>query len=569
MNSQIHKRKKICLTGLVIMQRLYVLLSIQIMLIYSYSPVISAFDAQGDESDLADFSFTSQDCLGWANESEVHVGNLFFGGEGLSSPQLNHEADLSDFYWIETQQDFFSLLRQSNNQLLSETKLYFPNDIRINLTGYYGIVIHDDVTLLGSRGLSGKIGANFFTNDFADETNYTLQKPIFLVKGNNVTISGLIFSGPSPVGDIGDFDWKQGRFGIEIKHDVGIAESYIHITNNEFYGFGHAGISVETTFTTDIQYPNVIIEHNYIHDQMQFQSGRSGTGYGIVVNNAYPLIKHNEFGLNRHDVAHTGYFHLNSSSHLSGYELAFNLLHLGATDHMVDIHCYGTENSSNCEDYAGDFLYVHHNLFFDRQVGVAIRGAPTIGACLHDNYVIGTEDGFIERKSSFGNFGNVVLYQNFFNQSNTYVLPDADGDGIGDRSDPDDDNDQVPDSIDQFPFDPSESIDTDLDGIGNNEDTDDDGDLVADWDDSFPFDPFESIDTDLDGVGDNEDTDDDGDLVADWDDAFPLDSTRSKQDGLDVKPLTDLLGQATLLSFFILLLLVLLYLQSRDLEKTT
>ena len=36
---------------------------------------------------------------------------------------------------------------------------------------------------------------------------------------------------------------------------------------------------------------------------MQFQSGQSGTGYGIVVNNAYPLIKNNEFGLNRHDVA--------------------------------------------------------------------------------------------------------------------------------------------------------------------------------------------------------------------------------------------------------------------------
>jgi hypothetical protein len=503
------------------------------MVCHLYFPIISASENYDHNSISADFSFSDQICLDWANGSEVHLENLTFGGEGLVSPQLNYETDLSDFFWIETQHDFFSLLHSTNNQILPKTRLYFPNDIEINLTDYYGIIIHDDVILLGSRGISGKIGANFFTNNFADESNYTLQKPLFLIKGNNVTISGLIFSGPSPIGDIGDFDWKQGRFGIEIDHDVGIVESYVHIVNNEFYGFGHAGISVETTFTTNILHSKVIIEHNFIHDQMQFQSGRSGTGYGIVVNNAYPLIKNNEFGLNRHDVAHTGYFHSNSSRYLSGYELAYNIMHLGATDHMVDLHCYGTENQSNCGDYAGDFLYVHHNLFLDRQVGVAIRGAPTIGGCLHDNFVTGTEDGFIERKSSSGDFGIVVLYQNQFNQINTFVPLDADGDGIADRADPDDDNDQIPDYIDQF-----------------------------------PFDPFESIDTDLDGIGNNEDTDDDGDLVADLDDFFPLDATRSKQGELDVKPLTDLLGQATILFYVILLLFILLYLQTRDLEET-
>ena len=44
------------------------------------------------------------------------------------------------------------------------------------------------------------------------------------------------------------------------------------------------------------------------------------------------------------------------------------------------------------------------------------------------------------------------LSQNQFNQINTFVALDADGDGIADRADPDDDNDQIPDYIDQFPF---------------------------------------------------------------------------------------------------------------------
>lgn len=58
-------------------------------------------------------------------------------------------------------------------------------------------------------------------------------------------------------------------------------------------------------------------------------------------------------------------------------------------------------------------------------------------------------------------------------------LADADGDG-------------VEDSIDAFPNDPSESIDTDNDGIGNNADPDDDNDGVSDLADAFPLDPTRS-----------------------------------------------------------------------------
>ena len=100
---------------------------------------------------------------------------------------------------------------------------------------------------------------------------------------------------------------------------------------------------------------------------------------------------------------------------------------------------------------------------------------------------------------------------------------DTDGDGTGNNADTDDDGDGVLDTVDAFPLDSSESVDTDGDGTGNNADTDDDDDGVVDTADAFPLDSNESVDTDGDGVGNNADTDDDGDGIADTADAFPLD----------------------------------------------
>ena len=56
----------------------------------------------------------------------------------------------------------------------------------------------------------------------------------------------------------------------------------------------------------------------------------------------------------------------------------------------------------------------------------------------------------------------------------------------------DDDGDGVPNDLDAFPNDPTESVDSDGDGVGDNADV-------------FPNDPLETQDTDGDGIGDNSD----------------------------------------------------------------
>ena len=97
----------------------------------------------------------------------------------------------------------------------------------------------------------------------------------------------------------------------------------------------------------------------------------------------------------------------------------------------------------------------------------------------------------------------------------TEVL-DTDGDGQGDNADTDDDDDGYPDVVEEElgtdPGDPAvHPSDLDGDGTPDPSDPDLDGDGADNGDDAFPYDGSETVDTDDDGKGDNADTDDDGD----------------------------------------------------------
>ncbi|MFD2167985.1 GLUG motif-containing protein [Thalassotalea euphylliae] len=76
------------------------------------------------------------------------------------------------------------------------------------------------------------------------------------------------------------------------------------------------------------------------------------------------------------------------------------------------------------------------------------------------------------------------------------------------------DSDGVPDSVDEFPNDPTEWVDSDNDTVGDNAD-------------AFPNDPTEWSDLDGDNIGDNTDTDIDGDGVDNGSDLYPYDASGS------------------------------------------
>lgn len=122
----------------------------------------------------------------------------------------------------------------------------------------------------------------------------------------------------------------------------------------------------------------------------------------------------------------------------------------------------------------------------------------------------------------------------------TLIVPDidTDGDGIVNRLDDNDDNDNLKDAeengtcadplkpdtdgdgvidgVDEFPCNAQETVDTDHDGIGNNADVDDDNDGWSDaQEQAHGTDPLRK-DTDGDGVNDPQD-------------AYPLDSSKSSQ----------------------------------------
>ena len=108
---------------------------------------------------------------------------------------------------------------------------------------------------------------------------------------------------------------------------------------------------------------------------------------------------------------------------------------------------------------------------------------------------------------------------------------DFDSDGVGDNRDDDDDNDGIADindsdlvivdsdgdgfldTVDVFPNDANESVDTDGDGMGDNADTDRDGDGIPNVQDTSPNDPLISGDLDGDGIDDLIDNDIDGDGI--------------------------------------------------------
>lgn len=165
----------------------------------------------------------------------------------------------------------------------------------------------------------------------------------------------------------------------------------------------------------------------------------------------------------------------------------------------------------------------------------------------------------IEAKITGLNLADDNLENNKNIKKEIFIDLDTDGDKIGDKNDPDDDNDGVldadeiklgadplkadtdgdgvKDNVDVFPKDKIEWRDTDQDGLGDNKDLDDDNDGIFDFEEIYELGTNSlNPDTDQDGSNDKQeieqktdpkkaDTDSDG--VNDSVDRFPLDASRT------------------------------------------
>lgn len=140
--------------------------------------------------------------------------------------------------------------------------------------------------------------------------------------------------------------------------------------------------------------------------------------------------------------------------------------HIHATHFYVISRNGSAANVAANEKGYKDTVYVPPNSSVRFIVKMTDFTDPDNGYMYHCHFLEHEDDGMM------GQFAVV--------QNNRRPVPDADGDGLDNLTDSDDDNDGVADERDAFPLDPNEYIDTDGDGIGNNADPDDDNDGFTD-----------------------------------------------------------------------------------------
>ena len=157
----------------------------------------------------------------------------------------------------------------------------------------------------------------------------------------------------------------------------------------------------------------------------------------------------------------------------------------------------------------------YHNCALDN-TGVVCWGSNDFGETSVPELARPTQVSVNFRYSCALDNTGVVCWGDLPNEFVPDLMFDPDGDGYTNQG-----------GLDAFPLDPLEWVDADGDGIGNNADTDDDGDGLSDlqeadlgtdslntdtdgdgindFTDAFPLNMSESTDTDGDGVGDNTD----------------------------------------------------------------
>ena len=257
--------------------------------------------------------------------------------------------------------------------------------------------------------------------------NRNVDRPLFEIRGDNVTFSGFRLEGPSRSSRRGDDNREKGISISPFDCDQRVCDCppdpirNIEISNMEIYYWSGAAVTVNDNTVLlergrmfNTLENGVRIRGNYIHHNQHW----AGFGYGVDVGGgAYALIEQNVFDFNRHAIAG------NSSNHkkdFSGYTARDNLILFGGgfhcsetplvvcwDTHQIDMHGDGNQFYSN-NNYqcgtAGETMIIQRNtIFYSDGLAIKIRGNP-IDKVVVDNNVFahGSYGGAVEQKGTCG-----------------------------------------------------------------------------------------------------------------------------------------------------------------------
>ncbi len=227
--------------------------------------------------------------------------------------------------------------------------VFIPDGVEIDLTGRSDLTIPGGVTLAGTRGRNGSEGARLYNTPPAYFTGIRTG-------GENIRVTGLRFDGgyPERTREV----WRDCLFSINHRG--------AEIDNCEICNFSASAIAVGRYAT------HLHIHHNNLHHIQ-----RDGLGYPVSANSSEVRVIANKFDYGRHHIASSGVPGV-------GYEFAWNWVGPNATSTQVDMH--GGRDRSDGTDIAGDWMHVHHNTFLSPLRHIGIRGKPSQGAEIHNNW---------------------------------------------------------------------------------------------------------------------------------------------------------------------------------------
>ncbi|MBI3945176.1 MAG: hypothetical protein HY321_04600 [Armatimonadetes bacterium] len=228
--------------------------------------------------------------------------------------------------------------------------IYVPDGVALDLTGSGTLTIPEGVTLAGSRGAQASPGALLIRKDESGA--------LLAAGGDAIRVTGLRFegayAGPERVATNSRF-LTIARYGCEVD-------------NCEVFAFNLTGVSVMP------EAMKTHIHHNFLH---HIQLG--GMGYAVLTEASDTRIIANRLDYGRHFIA--------GGAVGCGYEAAYNWVGPNTTSHQFDMH--GGADRGDGTDIAGDWMHVHHNTFGGKERHVVIRGVPSHGAWIHNNWFAG------------------------------------------------------------------------------------------------------------------------------------------------------------------------------------